>query len=66
MGDDGLTVLGPAACPLSRLRGKYRWHLLIKAPDTDLLRARLRAAMAQLSQTDRIGLTVDIDPMSLL
>lgn len=22
--------LGPASCPLSKLRGKYRWHLLLK------------------------------------
>ena len=66
LADDGLMILGPAPCPLSRLRGKYRWHLLLKAPDADLLRARIRAAMNQLSSSERMHLTVDVDPMSLM
>ena len=65
-GDDDIQVLGPAPCPLGRLRGKYRWHLLLKATDPDLLRARLRSAFAQMHPAERIGLTADLDPMSLL
>ncbi|GAB4455967.1 MAG: primosomal protein N' [Armatimonadaceae bacterium] len=61
-----LVILGPAPCPLSRLRNKYRWHLLIKCTDADILRDRLRTALRQLHPTERTGLTVDIDPMSLL
>src|SRR5438128_628351 len=26
-----LSVLGPAPCPIERLRGRWRWHLLVKA-----------------------------------
>jgi primosomal protein N' (replication factor Y) len=58
--------LGPAPCPLSRLRGRYRWHLLLKAGSHDTLRERLQRAFAGLSASDRAGLTIDIDPMSLL
>lgn len=65
-GDDSLTVLGPALCPLGRLRGRYRWHVLLKAADTDTLRARLRSALHGLSPTERVGITVDIDPLSLM
>jgi primosomal protein N' (replication factor Y) len=65
-GDDDLTVLGPAPCPLGRLRNRYRWHLLLKAADRDTLRTRIRAAMTQLTASERVGITVDIDPMSLL
>jgi primosomal protein N' (replication factor Y) len=65
-GDSDLTVLGPAPCPLSRLRGKYRWHLLLKAADTDTLRARLRIAFHGLNGSERAGLSIDIDPISLL
>lgn len=65
-GDDALTVLGPAACPLSRLRNKYRWHLLIKCADYDTLRVRLRAAFSRLAPPERIGVSVDLDPASLL
>lgn len=65
-GDDDLTVLGPAPCPLGRLKNRYRWHLLLKARDADVLRAKLRAAFSGLHATERTGVTVDIDPMSLL
>jgi primosomal protein N' (replication factor Y) len=65
-GDDNLTVLGPALCPLGRLRGRYRWHVLLKAADTETLRNRLRTAMHGLHPTERAGITIDIDPMSLL
>ena len=65
-GDDDLEVLGPAPCPLSRLRGKYRWHLLLKAGSTDTLRERITRAFAALSASERSGVTVDMDPLSLL
>ena len=44
-GDDDLTVLGPAPCPLGRLKNRYRWHLLLKGRDIDVLRAKLRARL---------------------
>ena len=65
-GDDDLTVLGPAPCPLGRLKNRYRWHLLLKARDGDVLRSKIRAAFSQLHPTERTGITIDIDPMSLL
>lgn len=64
--DGDIAILGPAPCPLSRLKNKYRWHLLLKTTDIELLRGRLREAWILLSQTDRMGLTIDVDPMSLL
>jgi primosomal protein N' (replication factor Y) len=65
-GDGDLRVLGPAQCPLGRLRGKYRWHLLLKATDMETIRARLKHAMGRLTASERFGLSVDLDPMSLL
>lgn len=61
-----LRVLGPAPCPLTRLRGKWRWHLLLKCAEGDALRAHVRRGMLSLSASDRSGLTIDLDPMSLL
>lgn len=65
-GDDSIEILGPAPCPLSRLKNRYRWHLLLKAGDSDTLRHHLRAAFSGMSASERFGITVDIDPMSLL
>ena len=63
---DELIILGPAPCPLGRLRGKHRWHVLLKSSDPETLRQRLRGAMASLHPTERTGISIDIDPMSLL
>lgn len=63
---DGLKVLGPAPCPLSRLKGKYRWHLLLKCADGEALRTYLRRGLLSLTSSDRSGMTIDLDPMSLL
>ena len=47
--DGDIAVLGPAPCPLSRLKNKYRWHLLLKTTDMELLRG---------TATRRMGLAV--------
>ncbi len=67
LGDDpAVQVLGPVACPLSRLRGRYRWHLALRAPNKPYLLALLRRAVAALTDTDRAGLILDIDPLTML
>ncbi|NIP84975.1 MAG: hypothetical protein GTO03_05215, partial [Planctomycetales bacterium] len=27
----GIDLLGPAPCPIDRIRGRWRWHLLLKS-----------------------------------
>ncbi len=58
-------VLGPAEAPLSRLKGRHRWQMLLRATDRGPLR---RAATRVLAvQTPReVRLTVDVDPVGLL
>jgi primosomal protein N' (replication factor Y) (superfamily II helicase) len=65
----GLEVLGPSEAPLRRLKGRYRWHIWIKAPQTE--RPQLRAFVRQLvAETDAVRkdvrVTVDVDPLSAL
>lgn len=62
---EALEVLGPAAAPIAKLRGKHRWHLLVRARPGELQPA-LRAALARLGDWSSLGLTVDIDPVSLM
>ena len=59
-------VLGPVACPLARLRGRYRWHLALRCPEKPALLALLRTALASLTATERSGLSLDIDPLTML
>jgi primosomal protein N' (replication factor Y) len=64
---DALEVLGPVPAPLSRLRDRYRFQILLRsASDTTLLRgarALLRES-AKLPATLRT--TLDVDPMNML
>jgi primosomal protein N' (replication factor Y) len=67
-GPPGVRVLGPAPAPLSRLRGKVRYQLLLAGPDQRPLRAlalRLEAE-AQRREFSAVRVTFDVDPGSLL
>jgi len=59
-------LLGPVAAPISKLQNRYRRHLLLKAPDANVLGATLEEAMKQLDESVLDTLTVDVDPQSLL
>jgi primosomal protein N' (replication factor Y) len=61
-----MELLGPVACPLSRLRNKYRRHLLIKSRKRRPMLLAIKTTLAQLSLSDRLSLSVDIDPISML
>ena len=60
--DGLLTVLGPAPCPLMRLKGKWRWHVLTKAAEPRVLGRVVRAWRAKSHR----AVMVDRDPVSLL
>ena len=64
--DPNVKLLGPVACPLSRLRGRYRWHLALRAPAKETLLALLRTALAETTAAERLGLALDMDPLSML
>ncbi|MBI3016744.1 MAG: primosomal protein N' [Deltaproteobacteria bacterium] len=62
-----LELLGPAPAPLSKLKDKYRFHLLLKSPSYKLARAFLN----QLLKQDRFlskqpSIQIDVDPLNLL
>ena len=62
----GVEVLGPAPCPLSRLRGKTRMQILLKAASRVPLR-RLLPTLPSLRSLllSGVTLTVDVDPIDM-
>ena len=63
----GAEVLGPAPCPLARLRGKSRVQILLKAAE----RLPLRRLLAHLDPLQKkvpagVALAVDVDPLDML
>ncbi len=59
-------VLGPAPCPLPKLRGKYRFQLQANCPSAEDLHAAARAAIANLKPPDNVQWMIDIDPLDML
>jgi primosomal protein N' (replication factor Y) len=58
-------VLGPTPAPLSRLRGRYRFRFLIRAPERAPVRQAAHAVLA-LEIDRRVRVHVDIDPLHML
>jgi primosomal protein N' (replication factor Y) (superfamily II helicase) len=62
-----IQVLGPAEAPLSVIRGRHRYRLLVKAAREADLQAYLRLWLAQVPKAKGdIRLVVDVDPYSFL
>jgi len=59
-------VLGPAPAPLSLLRGRYRYRLLINARRSAKLQDVIRAWLAPLQFAQGVRVSVDIDPYSFV
>ncbi|HUW33715.1 MAG TPA: primosomal protein N' [Planctomycetota bacterium] len=59
-------VLGPVACPISIIKGSYRFHIIIKAGKPADLHALLDRADRELVPTGSVAAAVDIDPMAML
>jgi len=60
-----ITLMGPAPAPMSKLRGFYRWHILLKTKDIDNTVRELRTAMKGFRKGGGVFVAVDIDPMSM-
>jgi primosomal protein N' (replication factor Y) len=62
-----IQVLGPAEAPLSVIRGRHRYRLLVKAAREADLQAYLRLWLAAAPRAKGdVRLTVDVDPYSFL
>lgn len=58
-------VLGPAPAPLSLLRGRWRWQLLLKGRSYTAMREALREAIPR-GERRGVRVEVDVDPLSMI
>ncbi len=66
-GDARVEILGPAPCPLSRLRGKWRRQILLKAASRSALRPLLHHFKELRSRVPAgVTATIDVDPIDML
>lgn len=64
MGLSGLTVLGPADCPLERIQNRWRRHLLIKTPPEAPIPPL--DVVARAVEAPGLLVVVDVDPYSMM
>ena len=57
-------VFGPAPAPVARVRGRHRVRLLVKAPKGAPIQAALAHWLNGLKYSNKLRLSVDIDPQS--
>jgi primosomal protein N' (replication factor Y) (superfamily II helicase) len=65
---EGVRVLGPCTAPVARIKGVYRFHLILKAASRKALNAALRGmlAHADTAGVPRRSVTVDVDAQRLM
>ncbi len=64
-----IQILGPAEAPLAKLKGKYRWQILIKGRGTGLLHYFLKEVERHTKNMLRksgVNMIMDVDPYQML
>jgi primosomal protein N' (replication factor Y) len=64
-----IQVLGPVEAPISRLKGKYRWQILIKSKSVSLLKHLLTGvekSSRKVLQSSGVHLILDVDPYQMI
>ena len=65
---EGVRVLGPCTAPIARIKGTYRFHMILKASSRKALNAALRGMLAHADDAGvpRRNLIVDVDALRLM
>lgn len=61
-----IQTLGPAPAPLARLRGKYRYRLLVRADKNVHIQKAIGAWICGVKIPSKVRVQIDIDPQSFL
>ncbi len=63
-----VSVIGPAPCPIERIKNRWRWHLVLKAEHPAALTrvARYFLERVEIPHAGSLRVTLDRDPVALL
>jgi primosomal protein N' (replication factor Y) len=65
----GVDILGPAKSPIYKMRGKYRWQVLLKGRESRALHSLARCVISRARgdpDLKVVDMQVDVDPLSML
>jgi primosomal protein N' (replication factor Y) (superfamily II helicase) len=60
-----VSVLGPAPCPLARIKERWRWHVLLKGVSEEIGKV-VRYSSGRITSAGDLRIVIDRDPVSLL
>lgn len=58
-------IIGPAPAPISKVRGYYRWNILLKGKNRSIIALSLKRAMSKMRRPSGVLIAIDVDPMSV-
>ncbi len=58
-------IMGPAEAPIAQIKGRYRWHILLKGEDIKALHALVKNILTK-AESDGIDIKVDVDPVNFM
>ena len=59
-------TLGPAPAPIAQIKGKRRWHIVLKAPTSEAIHRILSDTQDARKRVSGVQITVDVDPVGML
>ena len=66
---DNITLFGPAPAPIERIKKRFRWHIILKGEDLELLRKaawEIYLKYSNLKEYNQLRIIIDIEPQSTL
>ncbi len=65
----GIEILGPSAAPFAKMKGKFRWQMLVKGKSSQLLHQfaqELAFLLEDQTKGKGVNLDIDVDPVFIL
>ena len=64
---EGLTILGPVPCIITKLKDNYRWQIIIKGNFEDDFSEKVKDTLYQLNKSvyNEVRVSIDINPNNM-
>lgn len=66
LGEMDIELIGPAPLPIYRLRGHFRWHLMLRGKEIDPIQSLIRVVLEKLKRKTGVFQAIDVDPVTIL
>jgi primosomal protein N' (replication factor Y) len=63
---ESVEIIGPAPLPFYKLRGHFRWHVMLKLPKGEVLTPRIHQTLLSLKKPSAVAFAIDVDPLNIL